>query len=334
MDALRNYIKEVLGIDLSYEPIPPTALNSLPLYIRDSYKLYNIIFYHTHFALAEIHDEDAFSNLQIENHLAVIKKVLNKKAVLLSKNLSAINRKRLIEKGISFIVPGKQLFMPDLLLDLRETFSNRRENEHRNKLLPSAQFILLYHLLHRYIKTPIKDLSFKELAKTFGYTPMAITNAAENLRYHELCTIKGIKEKYIYFDRERIELWNIAKPFLINPVLKRVYVDKRPSIFMLQSNASALPEYSDINPGSQSYYAIEKNVFYKLQETGTLVNLNDYQGLYCLEVWKYDPVKLVEDSDPEGENVVDPLSLYLSMKDIHDERIEMALAQIEDKNVW
>ena len=125
----------------------------------------------------------------------------------------------------------------------------------------------------------------------------------------------------------------MADPFLVNPVLRRVYVDKKPEVFMLHSNFSALPAYSDMNPSSQEYYAIEKNIFYGLQKGGKLVNLNEQEGQYCLEVWKYNPEKLSE-GVAEENNVVDPLSLYLSLKDSSDERIEMALDQIIEKNIW
>jgi hypothetical protein len=101
---------------------------------------------------------------------------------------------------------------------------------------------------------------------------------------------------------------------------------------MLQSNISALAGYSDINPDRQMYYAIEKTIFYGLQKSDALLNLNEYEGKYCIEVWKYDPEKLAKEITKE--NNVDPLSLYLSLKDSQDERIEMALEQIIKKYVW
>ena len=120
----------------------------------------------------------------------------------------------------------------------------------------------------------------------------------------------------------------------VTPVLKKVYVDEKPTgLIMLYSNASALPEYSDMNPSRQEYFAIDKNIFYKLQKHKLLVNHNEYEGLYCLEVWKYNPEILTKQL-PGNTQVVDPLSLYLSLKDIRDERIEMALKQIIDKTIW
>ena len=165
---------------------------------------------------------------------------------------------------------------------------------------------------------------------------MAITRAVENLKQHELLEVTGDKEKFIHFNLDRHQLWNEAlnRNLLINPVLKQVYVDEKPlGRFMLHSNASALPEYSDMNPSRQEFYAIDKNDFYELQRKNSLVNINNHEGRYCLEVWKYNPELLNEMALPDG-SVVDPLSLYLSLKDNHDERIEMALEQIIDKTIW
>ena len=92
-------------------------------------------------------------------------------------------------------------------------------------------------------------------------------------------------------------------------------------------------EYTDLNPSKQQYFAIEKTVFYGLQKSNALVNLNDYEGKYAIEVWKYDPLTLVDEL-PNDMAVVDPLSLYLSLRDSKDERIEMALEQIIEKNIW
>ena len=47
-----------------------------------------------------------------------------------------------------------------------------------------------------------------------------------------------------------------------------------------------------------------------------------------IEIWRYLPGLLSE------TNVVDPLSLYLSMKDIEDERIESSLLELLDKTGW
>lgn len=95
------------------------------------------------------------------------------------------------------------------------------------------------------------------------YTQTAISKAVDNLKSFELCTPEGTKEKYIRFNREINDLWNEALPFLTSPVIKTVYTDRLPDeTFLLQCNASALPEYSDMSASRQEYKAIEKGLFH------------------------------------------------------------------------
>jgi DNA-binding transcriptional ArsR family regulator len=336
MKKTLTYIEETLGILPTVTHIAKIQMDRVPMYIHETFNLYRIDLFNTEIILAELKNGDELSIQQTEKQVQQIKKLLNHKVVIVLENVQAFNRKRLIEKGINFIVPGKQLYMPDLLIDLRENFVHPKTRQKNETLLPSAQFLLIYHIIHRYQKWKLEEHPFKEIAQKLGYTPMAITNAIDNLKYHELIDVEGEKEKFVRFRNERNELWNIAyqQNLLVNPVIKTVYVDEKPKeLFLLQSNAFALPEYTDLNTSRQEYFAIEKTVFYGLQKSNVLVNPNEYEGMYALEVWKYNPLTLVDEL-PNDMAVVDPLSLYLSVKNSRDERIEMALDQILKKYIW
>jgi len=331
-----QYINETLGTNTVAIPIQKDVLGKLPMFINEAYKLYNTVLLNRELLLVELRNNEELSILQTEKHLQLIKTAFEKKVVLVIENLATYNRKRLIEKGINFIVAGKQLFIPELLIDLKENYTNPRARQKKEKLLPSAQFLLIYHIIHRNEKWKLEEHSFKEIAQQLDYTAMAITNAVDNLKYHDIVDVQGEKEKYIRFRLERGELWRTVEQqnLLVNPVLKTVFVDEMPKdVFMLQTNASAMPEYSNLNPSKQLYYAMEKTVFYGLQKSNVLINPNDYEGHYALEIWKYNPLTLVAEL-PNDMSVVDPLSLYLSLKDRQDERIEMALEQIIEKYIW
>ena len=330
---LQKYIEDILGYVMVIIPIPKQELGNLPIYVNEIYKLYRVSMGYIHFVVIEHKDADDFSISQLEKHSELINNHLKQRVVLLAEDVSALYRKRLIEKGINFIVPGKQLFLPDFLIDLREGNQNSGRKKKTEKLLPSAQFILLYYLLHKPTEH-IENDSFTQLALRFGYTKMAITKAVDNLVYHELCTVEGTKEKYIRFASNNGQLWHLTLPLMVNPVLKRIYVDRMPEgMHLLQANESALSGYSDMNPSRQEYYAIEKNTFFGLQKSNALINANKYEGRYCLEVWKYNPELLATTLD-NNIPAVDPLSLYLSLKDNRDERIEMALEQILEHFLW
>lgn len=333
MRELAKYIEDTIGVEIKTAPVPKNQLGNIPLYISASYKLYRAELMGHKLILAEPVMPDDLSILQTQKNFHLLKEYTGHPVVLVVLALQAYNRKRLVESKVNFIVPGKQLYLPELLMDMRETFP--RVKSKKRKLIPTAQFLLIYHILHRDKSQDIEQYPFKDLAKKMGYTAMAISKAVDNLDNNGLIRVEGSKEKNIHFNMDRKELWDLimSKDLWIDPVIKRMYVEDLPKNVFLKCNESALPAYSEMNPSRQLYYAIEKTAFYALQRNNELTNLNDYGGRYCLEVWKYNPVILVDELNANN-TVVDPLSLYLSLKEIHDERIEMALEQIIKEFIW
>jgi hypothetical protein len=278
-------------------------------------------------------ENNSFSVGQIEKHFQQVKSALGLPVIGLFNQLEPFNRKRLIEKKVAFVVPEKQLYVPDFFIDLKEFGINAKETHER--LIPTAQLLLLYHILNKENKQFSKK-TFKELAVLLRTNQMGISRAVNNLKHHELIDVTGGKEKFIHFRLEKHKLWIDAEQrnLLIQPVLKKIYIDEKPkNLLMLLSNESALPEYSDMNAIQQEFYAIDKNTFYGLQKKQALINPNEKDGRYCLEIWKYNPEILAGEMQ-NNVGVVDPLSLYLSLKDSHDERIEMALEQIIKHFKW
>lgn len=335
MRQLTKYIEDILGINILPIPLKRDRLGKLPVYLAQRYQFYTADLMGKPVLLAKVKQENELGILQISKHKALIEKIIGQNVVFIIEHLPAFNRKRLIEKHISFVVPGRQLYIPEMMMDLRETFVRNKTRQEREKLLPTSQFLLLYQILHHGNDNSIENFSFKALAERLGYTPMAISKAVENLKSHQLIEVHGSKEKQIHFSKQRGELWNTLEHqnLWINPVIKQVFVDQLPKQATLRSNTSALPEYTDMNPSRQKYYAIEKTAYYALQRSNKLDNANEYEGTYCLELWKYNPLQLTQQLD-KNKKVVDPLSLYLSLKDEQDERIEMALNQIIEKYIW
>ena len=331
MKTLIAYIKDVVGLEIEIQPLARAVIDKLPMYLTEGYQWHKIVLAGRPCILAQMKEANAFGIAQIEKHFVLVRKITQLPVIAIFDKLEAYNRKRLIEKRIAFIVPDKQLYMPEFLIDLKEF--GVADKKKQSTLTPVAQQLFLIFILDKKNDLKLENLTFKELAFLLGTNPMGITRAVENLKYHELIEVTGDKEKFIRFIFDRQKTWHNAKHrnILINPVLKRVYVDEKPQgIFMLRSYNSALPEYSDINPTRQEFYAIEKNRFYALQKNNTLINANKQEGEYCIEVWKYNP-ETVTNKLLSNTQVVDPLSLYLCYTEIQDERVEMAKEQIIQK---
>ena len=121
-------------------------------------------------------------------------------------------------------------------------------------------------------------------------------------------------------DYNNKELWDMALPYLSNPVEKVLYTNNMLSNGML-SGIEAMSEYTMLNPQQYPTLAISK------QEAKSLM-LNKQVGDYEVQIWRYNPRLLTP------KNVVDKLSLYLSMKDTDDERIQIELENLINSIQW
>jgi len=332
MSHLSDYINKVFGETVHEESVPEFYYANLPLFIRETYNLKSAVLLNRSIIIMEPKDLDVLVIGNLLKHLAIIQNTSENLVVLLLPEISVIQRRRLIEKSINFIVPGLQLFLPSLLLDLKEEYFRSSFHRQRDALLPSAQFLLVYHLVYSTARYSLAEYSLKLVADRTGYTPMAITKAAKDLERFDLIDILGTKEKFISFKLEKKELWDQTENMnlLRSPVLKRVYVDEIPDgLNLYYSYFTALGEYSDLNSGNQDYIAVDKKIYHRLEKTKSFVNPNSDEGRYCIEVWSYNPVKLTTSA-----KYVDPLSLYLSLKDTGDERVEMGCEQIINRFQW
>jgi hypothetical protein len=83
---------------------------------------------------------------------------------------------------------------------------------------------------------------------------------------------------------------------------------------------NALSHYTHLNPVKQQAFAVEKTA---LKETDVQVlALNPVEGKFAIEEWMYPPTILAE------TGYVDPLSLWLTLTDNDNPRIEDAVEQL------
>ena len=333
MNKLKEYIKTLLGLNIVIDPAPRIKIELLPLYLKEAYEWAIMKIENRAFVIFLQKEKNQLNTKQIEKHQEVIKEVFALPTILILDQIDVYTRTKLFEKKIAFIVPNKQMYIPQFLLDTRENGLEFKKAV--KQLSPTAQLMVLIYILDKNNNEAIEKQPFKVIAANLGLKPMEITRAVANLKELKLVEIVGDKNKNIRFLMTRREIWEYAlnENIFINPVLKKVYVDHLPEFVVMQSNLSALTEYTDMNPSKQLYYVLEKNNYYEHSNQHAFTDENPYEGQYCFEIWKYNPYLLSELVNLKN-NVVDPLSLYLSLKEEQDERIEMALEQIEEKFIW
>ena len=144
MNEVINYINEVLGIKVTYKKVAPEKLKKLPFFLAKGYDFGEIMLFNQRIILLNVKDD--FTTESLRTHIDKVQKILNAIVVAIIPPVDAYKRLRLIEKRVPFIIPGKQMYMPDLLISLKEYGNIRIDNQQPATMQPAAQLILLYHL--------------------------------------------------------------------------------------------------------------------------------------------------------------------------------------------
>ena len=317
-----NYLQETLGFSATELQWP--LEKSLPQYLR-SKRSYSILCI-DNIQLLLIRIKESEFNIQIYlKQQEKLKQYWGKEIALCFDKLSSYQRKALIEQKLSFIVPESQLYIPSLgMIFQRKTPVAKQTVQ---KFTASTQHVFLF-LLHHASLFPMKKA---DLARYLSTNAMAVTRAIQTLANLNLITTetKG-RSDYITPIVIGEELFVRAKPFLINPVQKQVFV--QPDAFtdtLPICGEDALAQMSMLSPPAIRVKAIDKKAF---KENTTLVLVDPAwqitQDYIKLEVWAYDPLSFSHDG------IVDFVSLSASFKDNQDERIEEAMEEALEAHKW
>ena len=231
----------------------------------------------------------------------------------------------MIEQKVPFIVPGNQMYLPMLAIDLREHF--RRIREEAPTFSPSTQVVVL----HAMLRDAGQELIPSEMAPLLGYSAMTMTRAFDELETARLAevTVRG-RERCLRFNGGRREIWEKAQPFLRSPVNKRLFIRRIDGAEgAIRAGLTALAHYSMLAPPAYTTYALSREDWKALRQQHKIIEVPAQDpDASEIEVWWYPPALFAE------HGMVDRLSLYLSLKADHDERTETALEEMMEKFKW
>ncbi len=320
MEALKNYFDSTLGVDVAIKPLEVERQKGLPYFVISNYKLFTIILFGQELLLVEVNEDITADKLR--KRLDIIQTAIQLTAIAVLNPIEAYNRLRLIEKKVPFVISGKQMYLPNLLIDLKEF--GVKPLDKQEVMQPAAQLLILFHLQVE----SLEGLNMKTIAKKLDYNATTITRAVKHLTAIKICELRGTKDKFIHFNYTEKELWTKVEPLMFNPIKKTTYYtgilndnDIR------KANINALSNYSDLNPTEIEYYAAKPGYIQLLKEANPN-KTGQMEGDLCIEEWKYNPAKLSQ------TEFIDPLSLYLCFRDNNDERIEISLEQLIKKVKW
>lgn len=267
----------------------------------------------------------------VEKHMNALSELWPDAQVVVSDRLPSYARARLIDRGIAFVVPGMQLYLPDHGIDFRSR--GKQQLAVSERLRPSAQALLLHSMLRWEADEPS---TATKVAPLLGYTLMTMSRAVAELDAHGLIETNQVgRSKEFRFIAGRRETWNRALPLLSSPVKRRITVSESTVIDVecRLAGLSALARHTMLAPprsrtcavGANDARAVERSAEALTREGASLLEDEDAR---IIEVWSYDPAVLSKGP------VVDVLSLYLSLRDDPDERVQAALTRMMERLPW
>lgn len=305
------------------------AKRKLPLFLLEIYDFYELNILGNQCVLIKINkDVDVLMINDIKKHMRIIKAISNDNLVFLYNTISSYRRKTLIQNRIPFVVENGQMYLPFLGLDLR--------NESDKSINPIVKFsstvqqVFLYYLYNKDIA-----VNATELAKKLNTTKMTTSRALSELYtlgllMYDIGGKTGKSKNYRRIDDTKY--YEIGSKYLRNPIYKVVYLDKTAyalaSDFLI-AGLEALSMKSMINPSKRFIRATSKQKLHEVKDyIEKDINKIEDMNLMELQIWHYDPMLFAKN------NVVDLASLAASFSETSDERIEQAIEECLEGELW
>lgn len=325
-EAAEVYVQSAFGLRLDLEPIVP---RNLPHFLLDRYRLWQgTLLGQTMVLVAWKNWRPGMGfTADFQKHRELLRRHLDVQlVVLLLEQAPAAVRRQMVERRIAFLSPGNQLFIPEALVDLRER-GVRAAAPPGDQVAPTAQLVILAALLGE----PLEEANLTALAGRLNVSIMSMSRAVDELEALQLAKARFVgRQRRLHLLLQGGDLWERVRDRLQSPVrkLRRVrgaLVDEDAP----RAGHSALAHYTMLAEPRIERRAIAatrwKALAAQLGEGKASAFADDVTEL---ETWSYDPAVLARGG------VVDPLSLYLSVRDEPDERVAQAAEQLLEPFGW
>jgi DNA-binding MarR family transcriptional regulator len=291
----------------------------------DEYDLYRTSIHHKKYVLLVPRADKEISPATVRKHIDMVKERLHEEVVFICPLVSSYNRRRLIEYKVPFVVPGNQMYLPDLMIDLREHFLS--EQKTKSKFSPSTQAVILSILYHFRMQPFIPS----QLAKKLGYSNMAMTRSFDEIESAGLgrINLEG-RQRWLRIQTDRRPFWEKTLPYLKTPVRQTIWLGMMPDqLRQVQAGQTALSHYSMLAPSKYVTFAVEKKDWDSYRRQHDIEELKFKEDAdFQLQIWSYPPGLFAE------EGIADKFSLYLSLNENPDERIQAALEAMMETIAW
>jgi hypothetical protein len=142
---VQAYLHETLGTDTPVRLW--SGAKSLPYFLQDAFDIHELQLRDKDILLVSARKERLPALRTLRTQLNKLAHIADRPVVFAMASLASYERRRLVEQKIPFVVPGNQLYLPDLGIDFREYF--RRPQGEVTGFTPATQALFIAALLRR-----------------------------------------------------------------------------------------------------------------------------------------------------------------------------------------
>lgn len=312
---IEDYLRKTFGLEVRVSPFP----EKLPAYLteRRTWKILTIEGFE--YALVE-YEPGAFNLPQWRKQLKKMRELHDIPVIIVLSEISAYQRRILIEEHQAFMVPGKQLYAPALGMQFQR--AERSALKGVDVVSFTTQLILTAYILGK-----LEDgLTQKEIAERLRLVPMSVSRAVKELTSVDLIRTEKVGRSVRVHPRfTGKELFDEARSVMRAPINRRsvIYAHDLPQEALI-SGESALAERTMLSDPPLRIYAVKAGGLGMVQRLDPEW-IVDPAGSVMVEEWPFDPRTLA------SGNTIDPVSLILIMQEVDDERVEMALDEFTEE---
>ena len=260
-----------------------------------------------------------------------IQKQTGLEVILVFNKLSDIQKKQLLQIAVPYLDYHENIYLPYLGF----LFSKLENKVDVDKKLTSTEQKVLISLL---LSPSTVEINIEEISYLTDLSIPSLYRVFKNFKDRGWLTNKN---KSYHFAKTKTQIFNEAKKLLKNPIHNTVLISEddfqriTQNVDLKLSNTKALSTISILADNDEyGTYALSKKQFKKIEES---FQQHIFQG-HKIEIWDYEPIQFnylkeeySRDESQDGSTLIDPISLYLILKDDEDPRIEEEVEKLESK---
>ena len=299
---LEEYLSKIFGEGVVLSACPVMG----PMYLK-RFPVFSTRLLGREVAFAVV-ERDAMSPHEYARHASQIGERISMPVVFVFESITGSRRNAFLRCMTGFVVPGNQFFLPPIM-DVKEWAP--RPHSDSKVVSYAAQALVIRQL----VKGDVENLPLVRVAEILGYSGTTLTKVAGELAATGIAEIVGARPKVLQFSRSGKDLWEHARAMFRSPV-KRTLLNRLIPQGVDAAGLSALAERTLMAAPVRKVFAVDERQAGDQRVCSVADSRDDAQSE--LQIWHYPP-------RITGSGKVDRYSLFLSLKDAADPRIEGAL---------